>query len=125
MSAPSAAKSAERIEGAILITRLFIPRKLRAVEADRREAVGTVAIRPTPEPAVRIEGQRKLVGRVDRELRPRPEKRAHDCLVLLGLERARRVDQPARVLHPRRRGGEDLGLLAAGRAEVGRLAPPL
>src|SRR5438552_1679098 len=107
MSAASAAKSAERIDGAIFTAPLY--RSLPS-EPHGGEAVGAVEMRPATEHAVVVERQGKSGRRIEREVRARGQERRDNRVVLLRLERARRVDETAAGLHHSRRGQEDLPL---------------
>src|SRR5438309_7287395 len=110
MSSASAAKSAERIEGAILSTAFHCNtgsalrglvgcaarrsgqplagrrgNELRAAEADSGEAVGAVAVREAAERAGRVERDRRVDRRIEAEGRLRRGKVACGGVVFLGL----------------------------------------
>ena len=89
-------KSADRIEGAILITPLlYRKRRQSPAEADGREAVGAVVVRQAAHEARRVGRDRRPGGRVDREGRDEwPGTRARP-----------RRSPPARASRSRRRAG--------------------
>src|SRR5258708_7679072 len=104
MSSASAAKSAERIDGAIFTLPLY---RSLATQAHGCETVGAVPMGTAPEHAVTVEGQGKRGRRLGEKVRARREECDDDVLVLLGLERARRVDESAAGLDHLGRRGED------------------
>src|SRR5947208_8659126 len=118
-------KSADRIEGAILIMPSYTPNGSATAESDRGEAVGPVAVGQTADEAGRIGSDRKVGGRVDDEGVVGVEERANDAVVLLRLEGAGGVDEPAAGLHERRRRRQDAALALRGDGDVADLAPPL
>src|SRR5262245_49994151 len=94
ISSASTPKSAERIEGAILITSTFIPQNgSAATEADGGEAVGAVAMGQATHEAAGVGGDGDAGRRVHREVGSRGQEIAGHVVVFLGLERAGRVDQ--------------------------------
>ncbi len=84
-----------------------------------------MAVGQAAERAVRVEGERKLSRRVRPELRMRRQKTVGEVVVLLGFERAGRVDEPAAGLDERRRGLEDPCLARRVQREVCDSSPPL
>src|SRR5437667_12046792 len=84
-----------------------------------------MAVGQAAERAVRVEGERKLSRRVWPELGMRRQKTVGEVVVLLGLERAGRVDEPAAGLDERRRGLEDPCLARRVQREVCDSSPPL
>src|SRR3989475_10648117 len=77
------------------------------------------------ERAVRVEGERKLSRRVRPDLGMRRQKTVGEVVVLLGLERAGPLDEPAAGLDERRRGLEDPCLARGVLREVCGSSPPL
>src|SRR3990167_2742039 len=110
MASPSAAKSAERMLGAILITpspystgcapaNFARPgnRGLRggeSAEPDGAEPVGAVDMREEPHEAQRVGRHGEPLRGIHAPVPMTTEKGPDDVLVLLGLERARGVDEP-------------------------------
>src|SRR5262245_8200677 len=100
----------------------------RAFNADqpgRREPVGPVVMWQAADEAVGVGGYREFRGRVEAEVGPGVEERAHDGLVLLRLQRTGRVDQSPARLHHRGRRGEDRALASGPRHDIVGRAPPL
>src|SRR5687767_7921745 len=93
MSSASAAKSADRIDGAIFMALSFIPHRSRASEAGYREAVRVVPVRAAAEHPVGVERRREAGRRVEPEVGPRRQQRARDVLVFFRFERAGRVHE--------------------------------
>src|SRR2546429_2127984 len=84
-----------------------------------------MAVRQAPEPAIGVERQREALGWIDAEVRLRREERLRDSVVLLGLEGARRIDQPTTRPDHGRGGAEYVRLASARQGEVGGLSSPL
>src|SRR5262245_474924 len=121
ISSPSAAKSADRIDGAIFMA----PSLYHPAQAHRGEAVRAVAIRPAAQESVGVGRERKVGRWIDREVAVPGEEAGHDLIVLLGLQRARCVHETSARPHHPGRGGEDLPLTAGARGDVAGLAAPL
>src|SRR5262245_4317702 len=94
-----------------------------APEADRGEAIAAEAVGQAAQHAA-VQRHGEIGWRVDRELGVGGQEVAGDLVVLLGLERAGRVDEAPARTHHRARRAED-GALARGAPDaiLGR-APP-
>src|SRR5262249_60056849 len=115
ISSASTPKSADRIDGAILIIRAWLYHarsraRSRAPQPDGRERIGAVTIGPRAEISVAVEGHGKVGRRVDAPARMGGQKFGDDGDVFFGLRRARRVHESPVRLHERRGGGHDRAL---------------
>src|SRR5262245_48812745 len=132
MSSASAAKSAERIDGAIFTARLYrsvpggaMTTAALAPEPHRGEPVGAVAVRTAPQHSVGVEREWKRQRRIAREVGAGVQERPYHGLVLLGLQGARGIHEAAAFLHHGSRGRRDLDLTPAADHDVRLESPPL
>src|SRR5215510_11113584 len=126
-ASPSAAKSADRMLGEIFIPprpypsispTATPPRSRAAPQPDGGEAVGAVAMGEEAHEAFGVGRDGEAPGRVGPPLRAVAGEGGDHVLVLLGLERAGRVDEPPSRLHHRGGGGHDGLLLRLEPVEV-------
>src|SRR5689334_5840948 len=136
IASPSAAKSADRMLGAILMVRPYPkavgPAKdpgrsgLRvARQPDRGEAVGAVDVGQAADDPGSVRRHREVCRGIHPPLGVVVEERSHDPVVLLRLERAGRVDETSARAGQRGGGGQDAPLLLGQTAEVRLLSVPL